>query len=189
MIKLTLSREGKIRYLGLSEVSADTLRRAHAVHPISAVQIEYSPFALDIEDPRIGLLETCRELGVAVVAYSPVGRGLLTGRYANREALTKDAFLNILPRYSEENFPAIQKLLEVIKTVAERNGTTPTQTTLAWLLAREPSVIAIPGTRSIKYLEENTASADIQLTDEENKLITDAVNATKLVGDRHPTEL
>lgn len=187
--KLTLSREGKIRYLGLSEVSADTLRRAHAVHPISAVQIEYSPFALDIEDPRIGLLEACRELGVAVVAYSPVGRGLLTGRYATRESFTKDAFLSIMPRYSEENFPAIQKLLEVIKTVAQKKGTTPTQTTLAWLLAREPSVIPIPGTRSIKYLEENTASADIHLTDEENKLITDAANATKLVGDRYPSAL
>lgn len=153
------------------------------------MQVEYSPFALDIEDPRIGLLETCRELEVAVIAYSPVGRGLLTGRYATRESLSKDVFLNILPRYSEENFPAIQKLLEVIKTVAQQKGTTPTQTTLAWLLAREPLVIPIPGTRSIKYLEENTASADIQLSDNENKLITDAANATKLVGDRYPAAL
>ncbi|RDW64559.1 uncharacterized protein DSM5745_09970 [Aspergillus mulundensis] len=179
-------KEGKIRYLGLSEVSADTLRRAHAVHPISAVQVEYSPFALDIEDSRVGLLETCRELGVAVVAYSPVGRGLLTGRHATRETITKDFFLNILPRYSEENFPEIQKLFEAIKRVAEKKGVTPTQATLAWLLAREPFVIPIPGTRSIKYLEENTASAQIQLTDEENRLITEAVNATKLVGDRYP---
>ncbi|KAL4914784.1 NADP-dependent oxidoreductase domain-containing protein [Aspergillus aurantiobrunneus] len=178
--------EGKIRYLGLSEVSADTLRRAHAVHPISAVQVEYSPFALEIEDPRVALLETCRELGVAVVAYSPVGRGVLTGRYATRESITKDAFLNLLPRFSEENFPVIQRLYESIKSVAARKGASPTQTTLAWLLAREPFVIPIPGTRSIKYLEENTASAQIQLTPEENQLISDAANATKLVGDRYP---
>ncbi|KAL4987435.1 NADP-dependent oxidoreductase domain-containing protein [Aspergillus falconensis] len=179
-------KEGKIRYLGLSEVSADTLRRAHAVHPISAVQVEYSPFTLDIEDPCVALLETCRELGVAIVAYSPVGRGLLTGRHATRESITKDFFLSIMPRFSEENFPAIQKLYQAIKAVAERKGVTPTQATLAWLLAREPLVIPIPGTRSIKYLEENTASAQIHLTDQENQRITEAANATKLVGDRYP---
>ncbi|CBF84388.1 hypothetical protein AN9051.2 [Aspergillus nidulans FGSC A4] len=179
-------REGKIRFLGLSEVSADTLRRAHAVHPITAVQVEYSPFTLDIEDPRVALLETCRELGVAVVAYSPVGRGLLTGRYVTRESITKDFFLSVLPRYSEENFPAIQRLYESIKDVAEKKGVTPTQATLAWLLAREPFVIPIPGTRSIKYLVENTASAQIQLTDDENRRITEAANATKLVGARYP---
>ncbi|KAL4860824.1 hypothetical protein BDV12DRAFT_204658 [Aspergillus spectabilis] len=179
--------EGKIRYIGLSEVSAATLRRAHAVHPVSAVQVEYSPFALDIEQPQIALLETCRELGVAVVAYSPVGRGLLTGRYATREDVTKDMLLNALPRYSEENFPAIQKLNEVIQSVASKKNITPTQTALAWLSAREPFVIPIPGTRSIKYLEENTAAAKIQLTGEENQLITDAANATKLVGGRYPS--
>lgn len=179
-------KEGKIRFLGLSEVSADTLRRAHAVHPITAVQVEYSPFTLDIEDLRVALLETCRELGVAVVAYSPVGRGLLTGRYATRESITKDFFLSIMPRYSEENFPAIQKLYESIKDVAKKKGVTPTQASLAWLLAREPFVIPIPGTRSIKYLEENTASAQIQLTVEENQRITEAANATKLVGARYP---
>ncbi|KAL4786857.1 NADP-dependent oxidoreductase domain-containing protein [Aspergillus varians] len=179
-------KEGKIRYIGLSEISADTLRRAHAVHPISAVQVEYSPFALDIEDPQIALLETCRELGVTVVAYSPVGRGLLTGKHVTRESISKDFFLTLLPRLSEENFPAIQRLYESIKAVAVKKGTTPPQTTLAWLLAREPFVIPIPGTRSIKYLEENTASAQIHLTEEENQIITDAANATKLVGDRYP---
>ncbi|KAL4923311.1 NADP-dependent oxidoreductase domain-containing protein [Aspergillus undulatus] len=179
-------KEGKIRHLGLSEVSADTLRRAYAVHPIAAVQVEYSPIALDIEDPQIGLLETCRELGVAVVAYSPVGRGLLTGRYPTRETVSKDFFLSVLPRFSEENFPAIQKLYKTIHQVAANKDITPTQTTLAWLLARKPFVIPIPGTRSMKYLEENTASAQIQLTPEENKLITEAVNATSLDGDRYP---
>ncbi|KAL2813829.1 NADP-dependent oxidoreductase domain-containing protein [Aspergillus granulosus] len=130
--------EGKIRYLGLSEVSANTLRRAHAIHPIAAVQVEYSPFALDIEQLQIALLETCRELGIAVVAYSPVGREII-----------------------------------------------PTQATLAWLTAREPSVIPIPGTRSIKYLEGNTAATTFKLIDEENQLIIEAVNAMKLVGDRY----
>ncbi|KAL4994460.1 NADP-dependent oxidoreductase domain-containing protein [Aspergillus recurvatus] len=179
-------REGKIRYLGLSEVSADTLRRAHAVHVISAVQVEYSPFAMDIEDPRVALLETCRELGIAVVAYSPVGRGILTGKYATRESITKDFFLSIMPRFSEENFPAIQTLYQAIKDVADKKEVTSTQATLAWLLARESFVIPIPGTRSIKYLEENTASAQIDLTDEEYQRITEAVNATKLVGGRYP---
>ncbi|KAL4939918.1 hypothetical protein BDV06DRAFT_224582 [Aspergillus oleicola] len=179
-------KEGKIRHLGLSEVSAATLRRAHAVHPIAAVQVEYSPIALDIEESHFALLETCRELGVAVVAYSPVGRGLLTGRYPTHEAVSKDFFLNLLPRFSEENFPKIQKLYEVIHQVAAKKEVTTTQVTLSWLLAREPFVIPIPGTRSIKYLEENTASAQIQLTPEENQLITDAANATKLEGDRYP---
>jgi aryl-alcohol dehydrogenase-like predicted oxidoreductase len=182
-----LFREGKIRYIGLSEVSAATLRRAHAVNPVSAVQVEYSPFALDIEQPQIALLEACRELGVAVVAYSPVGRGLLTGRYTTRESVTKDMFLNALPRFSEENFPAIQRLNEVIKSVATKKNITPAQTALAWLSAREPFVIPIPGTRSIKYLKENTAAAKIELTIEENQFITHAANATKLVGGRYPS--
>ncbi|KAL2813934.1 NADP-dependent oxidoreductase domain-containing protein [Aspergillus cavernicola] len=181
-----LKKEGKIRYLGLSEVSAETLRRAHAIHPITAVQVEYSPIALDIEDPQVALLDTCRELGVAVVAYSPVGRGLLTGRYPTRETVSKEFFLNLLPRFSEENFPLIQKLQEAIQSVAAEKGITPTQVILAWLLAREPFVIPIPGTRAIKYLEENTASARVQLTPEENQVITEAVDATKLVGDRYP---
>ncbi|KAL2864857.1 NADP-dependent oxidoreductase domain-containing protein [Aspergillus lucknowensis] len=181
-----LKEEGKINYIGLSEVSADTLRRAHAVHPISAVQVEYSPFSLEIEDPQIALLETCRELGVAVVAYSPIGRGVLTGRYPTREALSKDFFLNLLPRYSEENFLAIQRLFNVIHDVAAKKGITPSQATLAWLLSRDPLVIPIPGTRSIKYLEENTASSQVQLTAEENRLLTSAANSTKLIGDRYP---
>ncbi|KAL2835666.1 NADP-dependent oxidoreductase domain-containing protein [Aspergillus pseudoustus] len=178
--------EGKIRYLGLSEVSANTLRRAHSIHPITAVQVEYSPSALDIEQPQVALLETCRELGIAVVAYSPIGRGLLTGRYTTREPLTKDFFLNLLPRYSEDNFPAIQKLYDTIHSVATKKGITPTQATMAWLSARDPLVIPIPGTRSIKYLEENTAAASITLTEEERMLISEAAHATKLVGDRYP---
>ncbi|KAE8343188.1 hypothetical protein BDV24DRAFT_172953 [Aspergillus arachidicola] len=181
--------EGKIRYLGLSEVSANTLRRAHAVHPITAVQVEYSPFALDIEQPQIALLDTCRELGIAVVAYSPVGRGLLTGRYTSRESLAKDTFLSLLPRYSEENFPAIRRLYDAINSVASEKGVTPAQASLAWLSARDQLVIPIPGTRSIKYLEENTAAANIRLTVEESQLLTDAANATKLVGDRYPPGL
>ncbi|KAL5333091.1 NADP-dependent oxidoreductase domain-containing protein [Aspergillus crustosus] len=179
-------KEGKIRYLGLSEVSAETLRRAHAVHPISAVQLEYGPVALDIEDPKIGLLEACRELGVAVVAYSPTGRGVLTGKHLTRENISKDIFLNAMPRFSEENFPTIQNLYESIKKVAEKKGVTPTQAILAWLLARDDLVIPIPGTRSIKYLEENTASANVKLTDEESGLITEAANAAKIDEERYP---
>lgn len=142
-----LVKEGKVKYLGLSEISSDTLRRAHKVHPsmlnllsvlivVTAVQIEYSPWALDIEDPQIGLLETCRELGVTVVAYSPLGRGFLTGQIKSRDDLADDDFRKMSPRFSEENFNKNLELVHSLVQIAKKKGCTPSQLSLAWLLAQ-----------------------------------------------------
>ncbi|KAI9150336.1 Aldo-keto reductase str7 [Paramyrothecium foliicola] len=180
-----LKNEGKIRYLGLSEVSSDTLRRAHAVHPISALQIEFSPFALDIEDPKIGLLETCRELGVAIVAYSPIGRGLLTG-VKTWEDVAADSFLSTVPKFSKENFPKILELVENIKKVAARKGCTAAQLTLAWVLAQGDDFIPIPGTRGTKYLEENFSSQNIVLSREEQDELRQEIKKTEITGERYP---
>ncbi|KAJ5734264.1 NADP-dependent oxidoreductase domain-containing protein [Penicillium malachiteum] len=180
-----LKNEGKIRYLGLSEVSAATLRRAHAVHPIAALQIEYSPFALDIESPKIDLLNTCRELGIAVVAYSPIGRGLLTGQITKFEDIPQNDFRRILPKYQPEHFPKILELVEGLKKVADAHGATPSQVTLAWLLAQGPEIIPIPGTRSPKRVDENTNAALIKLTDKEVQTIRELIQRTEIEGDRY----
>jgi len=182
-----LKNDGKIRYLGLSEVSAATLSRAHAVHPISAVQVEYSAFAMDIEDPKIALLQTCRELGVAVVAYGPMGRGLLAGRYKSRQDLASEQpFLVTIPRYSEDNFPRILELVDKLKSMAAGKGCTAAQLAMAWLMARGQDIIPIPGTRSIKYLEENVGTLKVRLSAADEEEISNAVRKTELQGDRYP---
>ncbi|EIN13063.1 Aldo/keto reductase [Punctularia strigosozonata HHB-11173 SS5] len=158
---------GKVKYIGLSEVSATTLRRAQAIHPIAAIQVEYSPFTLDIEDPQINLLNTARELGVAIVAYSPLGRGLITGQYKGPEDFEEGDFRRTVPRYSKENFPNILKLADGLKQIGERHGATAGQVALAWLLAQGDDVIPIPGTRKQKYLEENLGALKVKLTPEE----------------------
>lgn len=137
-------REGKIKYLGLSEVSSTTLRRACAVHHIDAVQIEYSPFAMEIEDPAIALLKTCRELGVATIAYSPLGRGFVTGNYKSRADFEPGDYRLISPRFSEENFPKNLKLVDDLKALAQKKGCTSTQLCLAWLMAQGNDVFPIP---------------------------------------------
>ncbi|PPQ82529.1 hypothetical protein CVT25_007138 [Psilocybe cyanescens] len=162
-----LVKEGKIRYLGLSEMSAATLRRAHAVHPISAIQIEYSPFFLDIENEKVGLLETCRELGIAVVAYSPLGRGMLTGAYKSHDDIPDGEWRKTIPKFSRENFPNILKLVAGFQDVGKNHGATAGQVALAWLLAQGDDIIPIPGTKKIKYLKENLGAADVRLSPEE----------------------
>ncbi|KAF8529426.1 Aldo/keto reductase [Gautieria morchelliformis] len=173
-----LVKEGKVKYIGLSEPSPASLRRAHAVHPIAAVQVEYSPFTLDIEnpDPKIGLLATARELGITVVAYSPLGRGLLASKFTSHEDITKDDhdFRRFLPRFSKENFPKVLALLDDLKTISKRHNATPGQICLAWLLALGLDIIPIPGTKSVKYLEENADAAHIKLTAEEVEAIRKA---------------
>jgi len=139
-----LGREGKIGSIGLSEVSAATIRRAHATHPISAVQIEYSPFALDIESPKIDVLRTCRELGITVVAYSPLGRGFLTGQIRSPDDFEAGDFRKHAPRYSKDNFPKNLKLVDNLQDFAKKKGCTSGQLSLAWLLAQGEDIIPIP---------------------------------------------
>lgn len=145
-----LTREGKVRYLGMSEISSDTLQRAHAVHPISAVQVEYSPFALDIEDPKIALLNTCRELGVSIVAYSPLCRGVLSGTIKSRDDIKGD-YRFFWPRFSEENFGKNIVLVDRIKAIADRRNITLGQATLAFLLAHGPDIVPILVRRGSGY--------------------------------------
>ncbi|KAF7299233.1 Aldo-ket-red domain-containing protein [Mycena indigotica] len=165
-----LVKEGKVRHLDLSEVSASTLRRAHAVHPIAALQVEYAPFTLDIEDPKIDLLRTARELGIKIIAYSPLGRGLLTGQIRSPDDFAPDDFRRKIPRYSDANFPNILHIADSLKAIGAQYTTlsgkpaTAGQIALAWMLAQGDDIIPIPGTKKIKYIEENAASADITLT-------------------------
>jgi len=181
-----LKNEGKIKYIGLSEISSETLRRACKVHHVDAVQIEYSPFTMDIEDPSIGLLATCRELGVATVAYSPLGRGLMTGQYKSPDDFDENDWRRRSPRYSAENFPKNLKLVEELSSIAQKKGCTPGQLTLAWLLAQGDDIIPIPGTKKIKYLEENMGALKINLTDAEIKQIRTEIEKTEVHGDRYP---
>ncbi|KAI1114220.1 aldo-keto reductase [Nemania sp. NC0429] len=181
-----LKAEGKIRYLGLSECSERSLRRAHAVHPIAAIQMEYSPFALQIESSQTPLLATARELGVKVVAYSPLGRGFLTGALTSRDQLDAKDNRRLMPRFSEENFGDNLKLVELLSSVAKEKGCTPGQLAIAWLLAQGDDVIPIPGTKRVKYLEENIKSVDVTLTKEEEARVRkaiDSVGGSK--GDRY----
>ncbi|CAF5019138.1 unnamed protein product [Rotaria sp. Silwood1] len=180
-----LVQNGKVKYIGLSECSSDTIRRAHAVHPISCVQIEYSPFSLDIERDDIALLKTCRELGVAIICYSPLGRGLLTGQYQSPDDFEENDFRRSQPRFSKENFPKNLELVNYIKELAKKKNCTPGQLTLSWILAQGDDFIPIPGTTKIKNLEENIAAVHIHLTDQEVKEIREACAKANIVGERY----
>ncbi|KAJ6589466.1 Aldo keto reductase [Mycena capillaripes] len=183
-----LVKEGKVKHLGLSEVSASTLRRAHAVHPIAAVQVEYSPFTLDIEDPKINLLNTARELGVKIVAYSPLGRGLLTGQYKSPDDFDETDFRKYIARYNATNFPNILKLADGLKAIgAKYGGASGGQVALAWLLAQGDDIIPIPGTKKIKYLKENIAAATLTLSADDVQAVRDvAAKADAAQGARYP---
>jgi aryl-alcohol dehydrogenase-like predicted oxidoreductase len=188
-IRLTFcSSEGKIKYIGLSEVSSTTLRRAHRITPVDAVQIEYSLFVLDIEGPAgTDLLATCRELGVAIVAYAPLGRGLLTGAFGNKGRVTgsDDARLSTFPRFAPENIEANIKLVDRLKEFADRKRCTPSQLAIAWLLKQGADIIPIPGTKKIKYLEENWGALEVELTDGEVAEIRKFVETAEIAGGRY----
>ncbi len=154
-------RAGKVRYLGLSEVGAATLRRAHAVHPISALQSEYSVWERNIEG---AVIDTCRDLGIGIVPYSPLGRGFLAGAMPCAEALPPGDYRKLDPRYQAENFAHNQQLLTTINSIAVEHGVTTAQVALAWLLQRGADIVPIPGTKRRKYLEENAAAARIVLS-------------------------
>jgi len=185
-----LKNEGKIRYLGLSECSAKTLRRAHKVHPIAAAQMEFSPFALEIESSQTEFLKTARELGVKVVAYSPLGRGFLTNTIKSRADLDQSDTRFNHPRFSEDHFGDNLKLVQTLSDIAKEKGCTPGQLVLAWLSAQGEDIIPIPGTKRVKYLEENAKAAEVQLSQEEEAKIRKAIESVGGgKGDRYPAAM
>ncbi|MEU7600702.1 aldo/keto reductase [Streptomyces sp. NPDC041003] len=173
---------GKVRHLGLSEVNADTLRRAHAVHPITALQTEYSLWERDVETD---IAPTARELGIGLVPYSPVGRGLLTGALTSLDQLDADDYRRTDPRFQGENLTRNLTLVERVRALADRIGCTPVQLALAWLLARGPEVAPIPGTRRITRLEENAGAADLTLTAAQLDELERSLPATAVAGERY----
>ncbi|KAK6081005.1 aldo/keto reductase [Seiridium cupressi] len=176
---------GKVKYLGLSECGVDTLRRAVKVHPIHAYQIEYSPFSMDIEKPEIGLLKTCRQLGIATVAYSPLGRGMLTGRYKSVSDFDPGDFRRSIPRFStQENMDKNLELVKELQKMADAKDCTTGQLTLAWMMNEGPDIFPIPGTKKIKYLEENVRACNISLSKDEVKQIREAIDKAEVVGGR-----
>jgi aryl-alcohol dehydrogenase-like predicted oxidoreductase len=167
-----LVSEGKVRYLGLSEASAETIRRAHAVHPITALQTEYSLWTRDVEAE---ILPTLEELGIGLVAYSPLGRGFLSGRFSTPEELDEGDFRRYGPRFTGENLRQNTELVARVRELASEKGVTPGQLALAWVLHRGEHIVPIPGTKRVSYLEENVAAADIPLSEVEVEQITEAV--------------
>jgi aryl-alcohol dehydrogenase-like predicted oxidoreductase len=178
-----LVKEGKVRYLGLSEAAPETIRRAHAVHPIAALQTEYSLWTRDPEDE---LLELTRQLGITFVAYSPLGRGFLTGALKSPDDLAPDDWRRKNPRFQGENFRKNLELVEELETMARAKGTTAAQLALAWLLTRGDNVVPIPGSRRIERLEENAAAADITLTDNELYRLELIAPVGAAAGTRYP---
>lgn len=175
---------GKVRYLGLSEAAPETIRRAQAVHPIAALQTEYSLWTRDVETN--GVLDTVRELGIAFVAYSPLGRGFLTGTFRSPDDLAVDDWRRGVPRFQAENFAANIRLADAVKTLAARKGCTPAQLALAWLLARGNDIVPIPGTKRVKYLEENAAAVSVHLNAEDLRAIDEALPTGAAAGQRYP---
>ena len=187
-VMTTLSKlvsEGKVKHIGLCEVSAATLRRAHAVHPVSAVQTEYSMWTRDVE---VDILPTCKELGVGFVPYSPLGRGFLTGTYDKSPQFADDDFRANLPRFSEENIAINLAIVESIRIFAEAKQCTPAQLALAWLLTRGDDVVPIPGTRRIPYLEENIAASSVSFTDSELTQLDAVLDDMTVAGERYTAE-
>jgi len=173
---------GKVRYLGLSEASPETIRRAHAVHPISALQTEFSLWSRDAED---AILPTVRELGIGYVAYSPLGRGFLSGNLRSLDDLDDDDFRRQSPRFQGENFERNLELVDRVEEIAREKDVTPGQLALAWVLAQGDDVVPIPGTKRRSYLEENAAAAELRLTDDELRRIDEAAPAGAACGERY----
>ncbi len=178
-----LVEQGKVRHLGLSEASPETIRRAHAVHPISALQTEYSLWTRDPEDE---VLPTVRELGIGFVAYSPLGRGFLSGAITKPEDLAEDDFRRHNPRFQRENFGKNLELVDRVREIADEKDVTPGQLALAWLLHQSDDIVPIPGTKRVAYLEENAAADAIELSAEDLERIDDAAPAGVTAGERYP---
>ncbi len=185
----TMSRlveEGKVRYLGLSEAGPQTMRRACAVHPITALQTEYSLWSRDPEDE---ILSTCRELGIGFVAYSPLGRGFLTGQIKRFEDFAPDDFRRSSPRFQGENFQKNLELVDRLKNLATEKDCTPSQLAIAWVLAQGKDIVPIPGTKRRKYLEENVAALDLELTADDLRRIDEVAPKGVAAGTRYPERM
>jgi aryl-alcohol dehydrogenase-like predicted oxidoreductase len=178
-----LVQQGKVLHLGLSEAAPETIRRAHAVHPITAVQTEYSLWS---RDPEAEILPTCRELGIGFVPYSPLGRGFLSGRFKSPDDLDEGDFRRAGPRFTGENLDANLKLASKVAEIAAEKGITPAQLALAWVLAQGEDLVPIPGTKRRRYLEENAAAVDVSLTDEDLARIDSEL--PQAAGDRYGEE-
>ncbi len=179
----SLVEAGKVRYLGLSEAGPETIRRAHAVHPISALQSEYSLWSRDVEAE---ILPTVRELGIGFVAYSPLGRGFLTGSYRSADDFAEGDRRMVMPRFQEENLERNIALADAVRALAERKGVTSAQLALAWVHSRGEDVVPIPGTKRRRYLEENVGALELELTDDERRQLDEAFPAGVAAGDRYP---
>jgi aryl-alcohol dehydrogenase-like predicted oxidoreductase len=177
-----LVEQGKVAHLGLSEAAPDTIRRAHATHPISALQTEFSLWSRDPEDE---ILPTVRELGIGFVAYSPLGRGFLTGRFKSIDDLPEDDFRRVNPRFEGENFDRNLELVERVTEIAAEKGVNAGQLALAWVLAQGDDVVPIPGTKHVQYLEQNAAATEIELSDDDLRRIDEAAPAGAASGDRY----
>ncbi|TNM63744.1 aldo/keto reductase [Aliirhizobium smilacinae] len=182
-----LIAEGKVKHFGMSEPGASTVRRAHAVQPVTVLQNEYSLWTRGVETN--GILETCEELGIGLVPYSPLGKGFLTGAMNKDTKLGEGDFRNILPRFTPEAMEKNQALIDLLKAIADEKGATPAQIALAWLLAQKPWIVPIPGTTKLHRLEENLASADVELTSTELARTEKAAAEIKIEGERYPEHL
>jgi aryl-alcohol dehydrogenase-like predicted oxidoreductase len=178
-----LVKAGKVRYLGLSEAAPETIRRAHKVHPIAALQTEYSLWS---RDPEGELLDTVRTLGIGFVAYSPLGRGFLTAKITNLDELPKNDWRRRMPRFEEENFRRNLELVEKIKAYSANHDCTPAQLALAWVLAQGDDIVPIPGTKRRQYLEENVGALDVRLTPQELAELDSLLPPGVAAGDRYP---
>jgi len=178
-----LIQQGKVKYFGMSEAGAQTIRKAHAVQPLSALQSEYS---LWMRKPEDIVLPTLEELGIGFVPFSPLGRGFLTGKISDTTQLTDEDFRKKLPRFQPEALKANQAIVSLLNTVAEQKNATPAQIALAWILAQKPWMVPIPGTTRLSRLEENLSSVNIELSDEDLQIINDATSQIQIIGDRYP---
>ena len=178
-----LVKEGKVRYLGLSEAGPQTIRRAHGVHPIAALQTEYSIWSREVEDE---ILATCRELGIGLVPYSPLGRGFLTGQIKKLDDLTDEDWRRHSPRFQGDNFDLNWRLVKELQNLAGEKGCTPSQLALAWVLAQGLDIVPIPGTKRRSYLEENVAALDLKLTQEDLERIDNIAPLGVAAGSRYP---
>ena len=177
-----LIAQGKVRFIGLCEAAPETIRRAHAVQPLTALQSEYSLWS---RDPENGVLDTLKELGIGFVTFSPLGRGFLTGKAIAANDLPDNDLRRTMPRFQEENFQRNLRLVEQVKEIAQKLGATPAQVALAWLLAQDSQIVPIPGTKRIRYLEENVAATEIVLSSETLNSIQAAIELNPVAGDRY----